>query len=223
MDPRTQSRVFEPFFTTKKLGEGTGLGLSTVYAMVLQCGGHVSVASRIGQGTTFKVYLPRVSAPGPIGDVVPPRASQRELAGLTVLLVEDDDEIREIIRETLAEQGCEVLEACNGITALDRCAGYGGSIHVLVTDVMMPEMNGHELAERVLQLRPDMPILFVSGHPEAEIGNHRLAGPNLSLLRKPFSSNQLVERVIHVVKSNARPSDPNHSAAAELSSPLSVR
>ena len=222
MDLRTQSRVFEPFFTTKKLGEGTGLGLSTVYAMVQQCGGHISVSSRVGQGTTFEVYLPRVSTAGPVGAAVTTWSDRRELAGLSVLLVEDDDEIREIIRETLVEQGCEVLEACNGRAALDRCGAYGGPIHLLVTDVMMPEMNGHELADRLLRLRPDTPVLFVSGHPEAEVGHHRLPGRKVSLLRKPFSSAELVERVAHILRPNAEPPEPHHSVGAELSTPLSI-
>ena len=204
MDARTQSRVFEPFFTTKKLGDGTGLGLSTVYAIVQQCGGQIAVSSRVGEGTTFDVYFPRVSEAGPIGTVDPPASSRQVLEGLTVLLVEDEAEIREIIRDTLEENGCSVVEAENGFTAIERCAAHDGPIQLLVTDMMMPGMNGHELAERIVRLRPDTPVMFVSGHPEAEVGDNTLIGRKVSLLRKPFSSDELVERVVEVVRSSER-------------------
>ncbi len=204
MDARTQSRVFEPFFTTKKLGDGTGLGLSTVYAIVQQCGGQIAVSSRVGEGTTFDVYFPRVSEAGPIGTVDPPASSRQVLEGLTVLLVEDEAEIREIIRDTLEENGCSVVEAENGFTAIERCAAHDGPIQLLVTDMMMPGMNGHELAERIVRLRPDIPVMFVSGHPEAEVGDNTLIGRKVSLLRKPFSSDELVERVVEVVRSSDR-------------------
>ena len=200
MDARTQGRVFEPFFTTKRLGAGTGLGLSTVYAIVQQCGGHISVSSRVGRGSTFRVYLPRiVAAEAESADPSLPLAQPR-LAGLTVLLVEDEDEIREIIRDSLTEHGCRVLEAGDGATALERCGEHDGPIDLLVTDVMMPEMNGHELAERIVRLRPEIPVIFVSGHPEAEIGSQRLVGRPVSLLRKPFSSDDLVQCVLDITK-----------------------
>ena len=199
MDARTQSRVFEPFFTTKKLGDGTGLGLSTVYAIVQQCGGQITVSSRIGEGTTFEVYFPRVSRPAMAATELVTRSSDQALAGLTVLLVEDEDEIREIIRDALEERGCDVLEAENGMAALDRCTEHQGPIHLLLTDMMMPGMTGHQLAERFVRLRPDTSVMFVSGHPEAEVGDDTMIGRRVSLLRKPFSSDELVEKVIQVV------------------------
>ena len=199
MDARTQSRVFEPFFTTKKLGDGTGLGLSTVYAIVQQCGGQISVSSRVGEGATFDLYFPRVSE-GTAPEVRLPELSTGALAGLTVLLVEDEDEIREIIRAALEEHGCTVIEAANGLVAMERCAEHEGPIHLLLTDMMMPGMNGHQLAERFVRLRPETPVMFVSGHPEAEVGDNTLIGRNVALLRKPFSSDELVERVIQVVE-----------------------
>lgn len=209
MDARTQSRVFEPFFTTKKLGEGTGLGLSTVYALVQQCGGHISVSSRIAHGTTFEVYLPRVASPTAVGNVVPQSSSLRELAGLTVLLVEDEDEIREIMSDTLTEHGGQVLPATDGESALELCATHGRSIDLLVTDVMMPGMSGHQLAELVTQQRPDLPVVFVSGHPEAAVAPHQLHGRTVSLLRKPFSSEELVTRVRDVADTARRPAAPS--------------
>ena len=203
MDARTQSRVFEPFFTTKKLGDGTGLGLSTVYAIVQQCGGQITVSSRVGEGTTFEVYFPRVSKRVlPTAQTIS-RSSDQALAGLTVLLAEDEDEIREIVRDALEERGCEVLEAADGMAALDRCTEHDGPIHLLLTDMMMPGMTGHQLAERLVRLRPDTSVMFVSGHPEAELGDDTLVGRRVSLLRKPFSSDELVERVIKVLEAAA--------------------
>ena len=172
-----------------------------MYAIVQQCGGQITVSSRVSEGATFDVYLPRVSDDGPTGIASPPAASRQALEGLTVLLVEDEEEIREIIRDTLEEQGCRVIEAGNGVTALERCATHDGPIQLLVTDMMMPGMNGHELAERVVRLRPETPVMFVSGHPEAEVGDNTLIGRRVSLLRKPFSSDELVERVVEVVRS----------------------
>ena len=200
MDARTQSRVFEPFFTTKKLGDGTGLGLSTVYAIVQQCGGQIMVSSRVDEGTIFEVYFPRVSRQSIATTEIIKRSSDQALAGLTVLLAEDEDEIREIIRDALEERGCQVLEAADGLAALDRCTEHEGTIHLLLTDMMMPGMTGHQLAERFVRLRPDTSVMFVSGHPEAEVGDDTLVGRRVSLLRKPFSSDELVEKVIQVVE-----------------------
>ena len=118
---------------------------------------------------------------------------------MTVLLVEDEDDIREIIRDSLEERGCLVLASADGAAALEQCARHDGPIHLLLADMMMPGMNGHELAERVVQLRPATPVMFVSGHPEAEVGDDTLIGQSVTLLRKPFSSTELVDRVIQVV------------------------
>ena len=124
---------------------------------------------------------------------------------MTVLLVEDEDEIREIIRDSLEERGCRVLICADGTAALELCARHDGPIHLLLTDMMMPGMNGHELAERIVRLRPATPVMFVSGHPEAEVGDDTLIGRHVTLLRKPFSSDELVDRVIEVVGSSVAP------------------
>ena len=205
MDARTQSRVFEPFFTTKRLGDGTGLGLSTVYAIVQQCGGQVTLSSRVGRGTTFDLYFPRVTTDWPVALEARSGAPDQALAGMTVLLVEDEDEIREIIRDSLEERGCRVLICADSTAALELCARHDGPIHLLLTDMMMPGMNGHELAERIVRLRPATPVMFVSGHPEAEVGDDTLIGRHVTLLRKPFSSDELVDRVIEVVGSSVAP------------------
>ena len=155
------------------------------------------------------MYFPRVSEDGLIGNESPRASSRQVLEGLTVLLVEDEGEIREIIRDTLEESGCNVVEAENGLTALERCAAHDGPIQLLVTDMMMPGMNGHQLAERIVRMRPETPVLFVSGHPEAEVGDNTLIERRVSLLRKPFSSDELVERVAEVVRSS------DHGSLAE--------
>src|SRR5256885_2005277 len=155
MDEETQSRIFEPFFTTKERGKGTGLGLSTVYGIVKQGGGYIWVYSEVGQGTTFKIFLPRVEA-----DVTPTEpdvAKTKALSGTeTILLVEDEPEVRHLFREILGRSGYVVLEADDSNTAVQFCGEYPGKIHLMVTDVVMPGMSGRELAERVKPSRPDM-------------------------------------------------------------------
>jgi PAS domain S-box-containing protein len=165
MDDETRARIFEPFFTTKETGKGTGLGLATVYGVVRQSGGSISVASHPGNGTTFKIYLPRVEA---TLDTVKQKAPiHKALRGTeTILLVEDQDGIREVVRQYLERQGYSVIEASDGYHALKMAADPKRPIHLLVSDLIMPNLGGWELAERLKHIRPELNVLFMSGYPD---------------------------------------------------------
>jgi CheY-like chemotaxis protein len=198
MDEETRSHIFEPFFTTKPPGEGTGLGLSTVYGIVKQSGGHVWVYSEPGRGTTFKVYLPRVEeAPAPR----PPAASEAPAAsrGETVLLVEDQGALREMIRESLESLGYRVLEAEGGEQALDIARSHSGPLDLLITDVVMPRMSGRAVADAVASVRPGTRVLYCSGHPREIVARHGLLEPGVHLLEKPFSIAVLARKVREVL------------------------
>jgi hypothetical protein len=190
MDRETISRIFEPFFTTKAVGKGTGLGLSTVYGIVEQSGGHVDVRSAVGRGTTFEVYLPRMEAASTraVAEAAPrpPRAAE------TILLVEDEPALRGIIGETLVEGGYHVLEAGAPREALEVAQTHRGPIHAVLTDVVMPEMSGRELAERLKLLRPEAPVVYMSGYTDDAIGHHGLLDPGTLFLQKPFTADALL-------------------------------
>ena len=181
-----QPRIFEPFFTTKASGKGTGLGLSTVYGIVRQSGGNIWVYSEVGRGSTFKIYLPRVDDAG------------EETAALTsgsvpkgtelILLVEDEDQVRAILKQILEGQGYQVLAASNGEEALSISRDLERDIKLMITDVVMPQMSGRELAERVLALRPSLPVLFMSGYTDDAIVRHGLLDEKLNFIQKPFDS-----------------------------------
>ena len=191
MDEETVSRIFEPFFTTKLVGKGTGLGLSTVYGIIEQSGGHVDVYSEKGVGTTFKVYLPRIEATvtraGMEAAPPPPRAGSE-----TVLLVEDEPALRGMIGETLAHGGYRVLEAATPRQALDIAGSHQGPIHAVLTDVVMPEMSGRELADLLKPLRPEALVVYMSGYTDDAIGHHGLLDPGTRFLQKPFTSDALL-------------------------------
>jgi CheY-like chemotaxis protein len=198
MDEDTKSHIFEPFFTTKGPGKGTGLGLATVYGIVRQTGGGISVESEAGKGRTFRIYLPQVSAP--IDYTRTPSAPVEKSDNFeTVLVVEDEDIVRELVCEVLEDQGYNVICARDGLEALKVAAEFDGTIHLLVTDVIMPHMNGHELAERLSSVRPEMKILFVSGYSANDIGDHGILDPRIELLQKPFTPQTLARKIRDVI------------------------
>jgi signal transduction histidine kinase/CheY-like chemotaxis protein len=198
MDAATRARIFEPFFTTKEAGKGTGLGLSTVYGIVAQSEGHIEVASEPGRGAAFRVYFPIA------GDVAVPRPAGEEVAsfagGETVLLVEDEAAVRELVRHALEAQGYQLIEARDGEDALRRARAHAGAIHLLVTDLVMPGMGGRQLAERLHAERFDLRVLYVSGYAgdivERYGGSH---GEAALLLQKPFTPRDLLARVREVL------------------------
>jgi PAS domain S-box-containing protein len=198
MDAATQSRIFDPFFTTKAAGHGTGLGLATVYGITKQSRGYVWVTSAPGEGATFTVYLPR--AVERAGAAEPDVARGAEDAGV-VLLVEDEDGVRRVARRALELHGFRVIEASNGTQALDH-ASREPAIALLLTDVMMPEMLGPDLVSQLRELRPDVPVLYMSGHAE-EVARAGLLDPSVPFLGKPFTPAQLVAKVREVLESAA--------------------
>ncbi len=203
MSKETQARIFEPFFTTKEPGKGTGLGLATVFGIIQQCGGNIWVYSEPDSGTTFRIYLP-ISA-----DVEEPTHEVFEPATLdgteTILLVEDQDEVRTVAHQILRRYGYHVLEARNGGEALLTCEKHPRTIHLLLTDVIMPQMNGRELAERLLRIRPDMKVLFMSGYTENTIVHHGVLDSGISYLQKPLDPEKPARRVREVLEMRAKP------------------
>jgi len=241
MDPETQSHLFEPFFTTKDQGKGTGLGLSTVYGIVNQSGGHIWVQSEPKQGAAFRVYLPRVErgaeTPAP---AIPVRRQDATVSGRleatptpvrsaeaavraeeataapgreTILLVEDAKRVREVVREILEMSGYEVLEARQGAEALKISGRHQGPIHLMVTDVVMPEMSGRELAQRLAPLRPDMRVLYMSGYTDDDIVRHGVLDAGIAFISKPFTPDALAAKTREVLDA------PPKSPAAEPPDP----
>jgi len=201
MSRETQARVFEPFFTTKEKGKGTGLGLSTVYGIVKQSGGSIWMYSEPGRGTTFKIYLPRVNALAEDKVVVP------ILNGLggdeTILLVEDEDSVREVASRILRRQGYVVVEARNGKEALQEFGERGREFDLIITDIVMPEMGGLELAQRVREWAPAARILFTSGYTEDAVLRRSFLEPGAEFIEKPFTPARLAERARQVLDSEA--------------------
>jgi signal transduction histidine kinase/FixJ family two-component response regulator len=198
MDAETQQHIFEPFFTTKKMGRGTGLGLSSVYGTVQQSGGRIFVSSRVGEGTTFSIYLPRI-------EIVPSYETARTVSGDSnhgsenILLVEDESSVRHMLREALQKAGYKVWEAANGAEAMGQWGARIGEIDLVVSDIVMPVMNGLRLAEELRSRRPEIKVVFMSGHSMELINNQSLPDPAPDLLQKPFGPQVLVRKVREVL------------------------
>jgi len=208
MDRATQARIFEPFFTTKEQGRGTGLGLSTVFGIVQQSGGSIWVYSELGKGTTFKIYLPRVDAAvdGPKQHFEPTTLRGSE----TILLVEDEEQVRVILLNVLRRQGYRVLSAQNAGEALLLCEGHPDPIHLLVTDVVMPQMSGPELAKRLAQPRPEMKVLCMSGYTDDSIVRHGVLSTGFAFIQKPVTPVLLSRKIRELLDESpsARSSKP---------------
>jgi len=198
MTPEVRQQVFEPFFTTKEKGKGTGLGLSTVYGIVKQSGGNIWVYSEPGQGTTFKIYLPRVDEPL---EELKEKVVKEELprGNETILLVEDEEVVRKLAVRILKRQGYTVLEGSHGNEAIDVCKQHKGPVHLLLTDVVMPQMSGRQLAEQLKQVCQDFRVLYMSGYTDNAITHHGVLEEGMNYIQKPFTVDGLARKVREVL------------------------
>jgi CheY-like chemotaxis protein len=201
MDSETQLHLFEPFFTTKEVGQGTGLGLATVHGIVRQSGGDILFTSNIGSGTTFTVYLPQVEAEVEVA--ANERLTPPELGFETILLVEDETNVRLILRKFLQKQGYTLLDTASSQEALHLCQQYQGTIHLLITDIVMAGMNGRELAQQIVRLRPQIKVLLTSGYAEELIEPGKLLEPGVSFLQKPFTPDTLNWKIRQILSDSS--------------------
>jgi signal transduction histidine kinase len=198
MDRETQSHIFEPFFTTKDRNKGTGLGLASVYGTVRQSGGCITVSSKLGEGTTVQIYLPRVEGAAEVLEM--PRVLPRSFKGVeTVLVVEDDDAVRRMTREILMIKGYKVLDARSGADALYLMEGHKDTIDLVLTDVSMPGMKGHELGQRLVELHSGVRLLYMSAYTEDAILDNGVLCPGMAFIEKPFSADELARKVREVL------------------------
>lgn len=212
MDEKTRKKIFEPFFTTKPKDKGTGLGLATVFGIVSQSGGAITVESQPNEGATFRIYLPEAEAPAE-EEVATAGLDSPESGGETVLVVEDEDVVRGLIVRTLESKGYKTLQAEHGGDALLLCERHKGGIELMITDIVMPRMSGLELAERLKPIRPDMEVLFVSGYSDEIIADHGIADGGIHFVQKPFASRVLLKKIREIL--DARPSPPDLSGGGD--------
>ncbi len=205
MDEETLSHIFEPFFTTKSVGKGTGLGLSTVFGIIKQSNGGIEVDSNPGEGTTFRIYLPQSEKSE--DEIVPEEIIEEEPLDIisdssqTVLLVEDQDMVQDLVTEILEDEGFKVVSAYNGKEALEVASSYSGSFDLMLTDVIMPEMNGKDLAAKIKELKPELKILFMSGYTGEEMRTRGVLEPGMNFIQKPFTPDSLIAKVVEVLNS----------------------
>jgi CheY-like chemotaxis protein len=205
MDAATVARIFEPFFTTKGEGKGTGLGLATVHGLVAQSGGSVRVRSEPGRGTAFEVWLPASDAP-PAREEGPAAPAPACVTGEgTILVVEDEDPVRGMICETLRSRGFTVLEAAHGGEAVALAERHAGPIHLLVTDVVMAGMTGHQLARELQGRRPELQVLYMSGYAEESVRRFGVTGPDTAFLQKPVTPALLFAAIAGRLPGGRRP------------------
>jgi len=195
MSPEVMSRAFEPFFTTKEIGHGTGLGLSQVYGFVKQSGGNVKIYSEVGHGTTVKIYLPRYASTSDVEEQPVSEVLGQGEQGEVILVVEDDSDLRDYLCEVLRELGYQVLTAIDGVTALPILEETSRRIDLLLTDVVMPGINGRQLAARAQELRPELPVLYMTGYSRNAVVHHGRLDPGVELLQKPVTQSELAARV----------------------------
>jgi CheY-like chemotaxis protein len=202
MDAATQARIFEPFFTTKPKGKGTGLGLSTAFGIVKQSGGHIQVESEPERGTAFRIYLPRTdAAPAATEEARAPSPTVRGTE--TILVVDDDEQVRQVAIAILRKQGYRVIDAATPGDALLICEQFQGRLDLLVTDVVMPRMSGRQLWERLGPLRPEMKVLFISGYADDAIVDYGVLSSELAFVQKPLVPAVLLEKVRSVLESDS--------------------
>ena len=198
MSPEVHSHLFEPFFTTKKQGEGTGLGLSTVYGIVKQSNGHITCYSEVGKGTTFSVYFPCTTEVRDLA-AIPDRVTSMMGRGETILLVEDEEMVRRFMQTLLENNGYGVIAASDGREALSSMEAHGSEVDLLITDVVLPQMSGKELAQKLSPFFPEMKVLYSSGYTENVITHHGMLDQGINFIQKPFSSQQLLAKICEIL------------------------
>jgi two-component system cell cycle sensor histidine kinase/response regulator CckA len=194
MDAETQAHIFEPFFTTKGPGIGTGLGLATVYGIITQSGGAIEVHSTPGQGSTFRIYFPQVETGVEAEETVRP-AMTLPAGSETILVVEDEVQVRELVQEILQAEGYTVLTAADGDEGIHLCTAYDGPIDLLLTDVVMPNMSGPEMAQHILSMYPAIKVVYMSGYASDAMGDQGVLIPGTAFLQKPFTPDILIRKV----------------------------
>jgi PAS domain S-box-containing protein len=199
MDDATKARIFEPFFTTKEVGQGTGLGLATVYGIVKQSGGQIDVQSEVGKGSSFQVYLPQADSAADAPSQVVPEPTPTKRGAETILLAEDEEGVRLLAGRILEAHGYQVLHARDGREALQICRQHTGPIHLLLSDVVMPNLNGRDLVLKASPLRPQMKIIYMSGYTDTVIALHKILESGAAFLQKPFTPDLLVRTIREVL------------------------